>query len=70
MEQEQVEAITAQFTAGPLQSESYADFARLERGEKKYQPAPCDLVEVAAVKGAHAGIEWLAPEPIDVLDRS
>jgi len=27
-------------------------------------------VEVAAVKGAHAGIEWLAPEPIDVLDRS
>jgi len=27
-------------------------------------------VEVAAVKGAHAGIEWIAPDPIDVLDRS
>jgi enamine deaminase RidA (YjgF/YER057c/UK114 family) len=27
-------------------------------------------VEVAAVKGAHAGIEWIAPEPVDVLDRS
>jgi enamine deaminase RidA (YjgF/YER057c/UK114 family) len=27
-------------------------------------------VEVAAVKGAHAGIEWVAPDAVDVLDRS
>jgi len=27
-------------------------------------------IEVAAVKGAHAGIEWIAPDPVDVLDRS
>lgn len=26
-------------------------------------------VEVAAVKGAGAGIEWIAPDPVDVLDR-
>jgi len=26
-------------------------------------------VEVAAVKGAHAGIEWIAPDGVDVLDR-
>jgi len=25
-------------------------------------------VEVAAVKGAHAGIEWIAPDPVDPLD--
>ena len=27
-------------------------------------------VEVAAVKGAAAGIEWIAPDPVDVLDRA
>jgi enamine deaminase RidA (YjgF/YER057c/UK114 family) len=26
-------------------------------------------IEVFAVRGAHAGIEWIAPEPVDVLDR-
>lgn len=26
-------------------------------------------IEVAAVKGAGAGIEWIAPDPVDVLDR-
>ncbi len=25
-------------------------------------------IEVAAVKGAHAGIEWIAPDPVDPLD--
>ena len=25
-------------------------------------------VEVAAVKGAHAGIEWIPPDPVDALD--
>jgi len=44
MEQEQVEAITAQFTAGPLQSESYADFARLERKyAQKARAVPAEL---------------------------
>jgi enamine deaminase RidA (YjgF/YER057c/UK114 family) len=26
-------------------------------------------IEVTAVKGAHAGIEWIPPDPVDVLDR-
>jgi enamine deaminase RidA (YjgF/YER057c/UK114 family) len=26
-------------------------------------------IEVAAIKGAHAGIEWVPPDPVDVLDR-
>jgi len=26
-------------------------------------------VEVAAVKGAHAGIEWIGPDAVDPLDR-
>ena len=26
-------------------------------------------VEVAAVAGAHAGIQWIAPDEVDVLDR-
>jgi hypothetical protein len=26
-------------------------------------------VEVAAVKGARDGIEWVAPDPVDPLDR-
>jgi hypothetical protein len=26
-------------------------------------------VEVAAVKGAHAGIEWVGPDATDPLDR-
>jgi enamine deaminase RidA (YjgF/YER057c/UK114 family) len=26
-------------------------------------------IEVTAVRGAHAGIEWIEPDPVDVLDR-